>query len=221
MALAKLEITPLNENRDKNEAKRFKVLFNPTSYSITSSVTWTPQGSRKLNAPPLTYGGGASRTLTLDLFYDVTEPIDGRRIDDVRDETNKIVALARKEPPPLDRPPTVAVEWGKAPLSGSDFPFFGVISALSQNFTLFKENGTPVRANLNVSFTEFIDPEIDQRKLDPEFTTRIIKRGDTLSGIAAEMYGDPALWRIIALANRLEDPLRLGIGQPLQIPKIA
>jgi hypothetical protein len=221
MALAKLEITPLNENRDKNEARRFRVLFNPTTYSITSSVTWTPQGSRKLNAPPLTYGGGAGRILTLDLFYDVTEPIDGNRIDDVRQETNKIVALARKEPPPLDRPPTVAVEWGKAPLGGSDFPFFGVISGLSQNFALFKEDGTPVRANLNVSFTEFIDPEIDQRKLDPEFTTRIVKRGDTLSGIAAEMYGDPALWRTIALANRLEDPLRLGIGQPLQIPKIA
>jgi hypothetical protein len=220
MALAKLEITPLNENRVKNEARRFRVLFNPTSYSITSSVTWAPQGSRKLNAPPLTYGGGASRTLTLDLFYDVTEPIDGRWIDDVRQETNKVVALARKEPPPLDRPPTVAIEWGAAPLTGSDFPFFGVISGLTQNFTLFKPDGRPVRANLNVTFTEFIAPEVDQRKLDPEFTTRIVKRGDTLSGIAAEMYGDPALWRAIALANRLDDPRRLQIGQPLQIPKI-
>jgi hypothetical protein len=216
MALEKLQITPLH----KVDAK-ITVLFNPTSYSITSSVTWTPQGSRKLNAPPLTYGGGASRTLTLDLFYDVTEPIDGRRIDDVRRETNKIVALARKEPPPLDRPPTVAIEWGAAPPTGSDFPFFGVVSGLTQNFTMFKPDGRPVRANLNVTFTEFIASEIDQRKLDPEFTTRIVKRGDTLSGIAAEMYGDPALWRTIALANRLEDPRRLEIGQSLQIPKIA
>jgi hypothetical protein len=219
MALEKLQITPLDQNNAKNEARRFRVLFNPTSYSITSSVTWTPQGSRKLNAPPLTYGGGASRALTLELFYDVTEPIDGKRIDDVRQETNKIVALARKDPQ-LDRPPKVAIEWGKAPLTGSDFPFFGVVSGLTQNFTLFKPDGTPVRANLNVTFTEFIDPEIDQRKLDPEFTTRIVKRGDTLSGIAAEMYGDPALWRTIALANRLDDPRQLPIGQPLQIPKI-
>jgi hypothetical protein len=219
MALEKLQITPLDQNNAKREAMRFSVLFNPTSYSITSSVTWTPQSSRNLNAPPLTYGGGASRTLTLDLFYDVTEPVDGRRIDDVRQETNKIVALARKDPQ-LDRPPTVAIEWGAAPLTGSDFPFFGVVSGLTQNFTLFKPDGRPVRANLNVTFTEFIDPEIDQRKLDPEFTTRIVKRGDTLSGIAAEMYGDPALWRTIALANRLDDPRRLQIGQPLQIPKI-
>jgi hypothetical protein len=220
MALEKLQITRLDQNIAKKEARRFSVLFNPTSYSITSSVTWTPQGSRKLNAPALTYGGGASRTLTLELFYDVTEPIDGRRIDDVRQETNKIVALARKEPPPLDRPPKVAIEWGAAPLTGSDFPFFGVVSGLTQNFTLFKPDGRPVRANLNVTFTEFIDPEVDQRKLDPEFTTRVVKRGDTLSGIASEMYSDPALWRAIALANRLDDPRQLQIGQRLQIPKI-
>ena len=219
MALAKLEMTPLDKNRVKIEAKRFWVLFNPTSYSISTSVTWVPQGSRELNAPPLTYGGGASRTLTLELFYDVTEPIDGTRIDDVRKETNKVVTLARKDRH-LGRPPVVAIEWGAAPLTGPDFPFIGVVSTLTQNFTLFNANGTPVRANLNVTFTEFADPEIDQRKLDPEFTTRVVKRGDTLSSIAAELYGDPALWRAIALANRLDDPRHLEIGRHLAIPKI-
>jgi nucleoid-associated protein YgaU len=34
------------------------------------------------------------------------------------------------------------------------------------------------------------------------------------------MYSDPALWRAIALANRLDDPRQLQIGQRLQIPKI-
>jgi hypothetical protein len=218
MALAKLEMTPLDKNGAKIEAKRFSVLFNPTSYSISSSVSWTPQESRGLNAPPLTYGGGGSRTLTLDLFYDVTEPIDGMRIDDVRKETNKVVTLARKDRD-LGRPPVVAIEWSAAPLTGPDFPFIGVITGLTQNFTLFKADGTPVRANLNVTFTEFASTEIEQRKLDPEFTTRVVKRGDTLSGIAAELYGDPALWRIIAQANHLDDPRQLTIGRRLAIPK--
>jgi hypothetical protein len=207
MALEKLQITPLDQNNAKREAMRFSVLFNPTSYSITSSVTWTPQSSRNLNAPPLTYGGGASRTLTLDLFYDVTEPVDGRRIDDVRQETNKIVALARKDPQ-LDRPPTVAIEWGAAPLTGSDFPFFGVVSGLTQNFTLFKPDGRPVRANLNVTFTEFIDPEIDQRKLDPEFTTRIVRR-------YAERDRCRDVWRSRIVADdRARQPPRRSASAP-------
>ena len=75
-----------------------------------------------------------------------------------------------------------------------------------------------MRANLNVTFTEFIDPEIDQRKLDPEFTTRIVKRGDTLSGIAARVYGDPSRWRDIANANNIEDPFNLPTGASLVIP---
>ena len=84
MPFEKLELTPLDGNGAKIEAKRFKVLFNPTTYSISSAVTWTAQASRELNAPVLTYGGGAGRTLTLELFVDVTEPIDGAWIDDVR-----------------------------------------------------------------------------------------------------------------------------------------
>jgi hypothetical protein len=219
MALAKLEMTPLDRNGAKIQAKRFRVLFNPTSYSINSSVSWEPQVSRELNAPSLTYGGGASRTLTLELFYDVTEPIDGSRINDVRRETNKVVTLARKDRD-LGRPPVVAIEWGAAPLTGSDFPFTGVVTGLIQNFDFFSADGAPVRATLNVTFTEFADPEIDQRKLDPEFTTRVVKRGDTLSGIAAELYGDPRHWRIIAQANRLDDPRRLEIGRRLAVPKI-
>lgn len=220
MPFEKLEMTPLNSNGAKIEAKRFKVLFNPTTYSISSSVTWTPQASRQLNAPRLIYGGGAGRTLTLELFFDVTEPINGTQIDDVRKETNKVVTLARKDRD-LGRPPVVAIEWGAAPLTGSDFPFVGVVSQLTQTFTLFKANGTPVRATLNVTFTEFVDPEIDQRKLDPEFTTRTVKRGETLSSIAAELYGDPTLWQVIAQYNRLDDPRRIEIGRRLAIPKIA
>ena len=213
-------MTPLDAAGAKIAAKQFKVLFNPTTYSISSSVTWEAEASRELNAPALSYGGGAGRTLTLELFYDVTEPIDGTRIDDVRKETNKVVTLARKDRD-LGRPPVVAIEWGAAPLTGSDFPFFGVVSQLNQTFTLFRADGTPVRATLSVTFTEFADPKIDQRKLDPEFTTRIVKRGDTLSSIAAELYGDPALWRVIAQANRLDDPRRLEIGRRLEIPKLA
>jgi nucleoid-associated protein YgaU len=79
-----------------------------------------------------------------------------------------------------------------------------------------------VRANLAITFTEFLDPELDKRQTDPELTTRILKPGDTLSSIAAEVYRDPRRWRIIAEANRLDDPrnLQSRIGQRLTIPKL-
>lgn len=214
MRLEKLTITPRNSGLGE-----IKVLFNPTSYSIRKSVSYNGQSKTELNSPLLTFSGGGSRTLSLKLFFDVTEPVNGRRIEDVRELTNKFVALTRIERG-KDRPPVCDITWGSNPPVNSDFPFAGVVSSLSQEFTLFEKNGKPLRADLDVEFTEFIGWEEGQRETDPEFTTRVVRRGDTLSGIADEMYDDPRRWRVIAEANHLDDPRRLTIGMLLSIPKL-
>ncbi|NET24643.1 LysM peptidoglycan-binding domain-containing protein [Okeania sp. SIO1I7] len=227
--LAKLTITPLEKQGEQYNRllnKAISVQFNPEAYSISKSVNWGPpenssgQGTnteRQVNAPTVEFKGGGSRQLTLELFFDVTEAVNG---EDVRQETNKIVALTRIERDEA-HPRVCEVAWGEAPV-GSDFPFIGVITSLTQNFTLFKGNGKPLRANLSVSFLEFLAPLVDKRHTDPELTTRIIKRGDTLSSIAAQVYRNPKLWRIIAEANQLDDPrnLEMQIGRTLTIPKL-
>ena len=112
--------------------------------------------NRKLNAPPLDFDGGHRRSLTLNLFFDVTEPVKGKRIGDVRKLTNPVAALARIERT-LDHPPIVRIAWGHAP-RGSDFPFTGVMTSLTQNFTLFSDEGKPLRADLAATFVEFLSP---------------------------------------------------------------
>lgn len=210
----KLTIKP--EGQDPIE-----VQFNPTSYAITKPVTYTPSPRRTLDAPLLTFGGGGGRTLTLNLFFDVTEPQTpgGSRAKDVRDLTSKFVALTRIKRDNNKRPPVCEISWGKDSTANPDFPFSGVVTNLVQEFTLFEKDGTPVRAKLAVSFLEFKGWEEGQRESDPEFTTHVVKRGDTLSSIAATMYADPALWRVIADTNRLDDPRHLEIGRTLNIPK--
>jgi nucleoid-associated protein YgaU len=221
VALVKLEITPLDKNGARIEARSLKVPFNPGEYSISKSVSWETAGSekdRRFNAPGSTFGGGGPRQLSLKLFFDVTEPIDGRAIDDVRIETSKLAELTRIERD-LGRPPVVQVTWGQAPI-GSDFPFTGVVSSLTQTFVLFTSEGKPVRANVDVTLVEFLKPELDQRETDPEMTTHRVKRGDSLASIAAALYGDPSQWRLIAEANRLDDPRALEIGSSLSIPEL-
>jgi len=113
------------------------------------------------------------------------------------------------------------VSWGKEPPPGSDFPFTGVVTQLTQQFNLFLPDGRPVRANLTVAFTECLDPKKDELENDPEFTTRLVKRGDTLSSIAGEVYGDPTMWRLIAEANHLDDPRQVPVGLRLSVPKVS
>lgn len=228
--LAKLTITPKEVLDLGLGFKEIKVLFNPNTYSIVKGVSWTPvtsdqrnpcgQPVRGLNAPELQFAGGQGRTLSLDLFFDTTEETDDSKVD-VRNLTNKIVKLTRivraLKPP---RPPVCEVAWGKAPPQHSDFPFNGVISQLTQHFNLFRDDGSPVRANLTVAFQEWLPSDQDQKETDPEFTTRLVKRGDTLSSIAAAVYRDPSLWRVIAEVNRLDDPRQIQIGQRLSIPRL-
>jgi peptidoglycan L-alanyl-D-glutamate endopeptidase CwlK len=48
--------------------------------------------------------------------------------------------------------------------------------------------------------------------------TYTVKRGDSLSRIAAVVYRDPNRWRLLAAANRISDPRLLMVGQILQLP---
>lgn len=203
--------------------EKIRVMFNPNSYTISKSVTWSAAGAddgrsktkREVNAPPLQFGGGGSRQLSLELFFDVTEQPGA----DVRDETDniaKLTLISRK----LDHPPWCKVSWGASRAPKGDFPFKGVISSLTQKFTLFASSGTPIRATLSVTFTEYLDPKDDKRETDPDYTTWLTKRGDTLSNVSAQVYGNPAWWRVIAEHNDIDDPLQLEIGRRLSIPEV-
>jgi hypothetical protein len=217
MALEKLLITPLDINNNRIESEAIKVLFNPTDYSISKLVSWGSEGTdRRFNAPGIEFKGGNSRTISLNLFYDVTEPVNGRKLSDVRELTNKLIEFTRIARG-LDRPPLVQVTWGKAPV-GSDFPFTGAITSLKQQFVLFSKEGKPLRANVDIDLLEYLSPEMDQRETDPELTTYRIKRGDNLANITAAMYNNVADWRRISEANGLDDPRTLEIGRVLTIP---
>jgi nucleoid-associated protein YgaU len=55
---------------------------------------------------------------------------------------------------------------------------------------------------------------------NPYTQTHVVQSGDTLSKIAQQYYGDPALYDKIFQANRdvLKDPNKIFPGQKLKIP---
>jgi nucleoid-associated protein YgaU len=95
---------------------------------------------------------------------------------------------------------------------------------VSQKFIKFIETGAPVRARLNVTFHEFVDPEREAREVNrqtADFTkVHIVAYGDTISNIANQYYQDPAQWRPIAVANDIDDPRGLQPGRQLTSPSL-
>jgi hypothetical protein len=221
MAIDKLKIFPERDPTDPiktEEDGSITVAFNPTTYSISKSLSWTASGGSndtRTNAPTLSFGGGGSRQLALELFFDSTEKPAAER--DVRLQTDRIVRLThilRHLDNP--RPPICKLDWGG---KTADFPFLGIVSSLEQHFLLFHATGQPLRATLKVVFLEFLVLADDQKKTDPELTTRVVRRGDSLASIAAQVYDDPSAWRAIARANRIENPLAIPPGTKLTLPK--
>jgi hypothetical protein len=192
-------------------------MFRPKEYSIAKQNRWEPGEAKGRGAPQLEFRGGGASTLTMELFFDTYE-----KGDDVRKHTNRVWELMAIDSDLRDpttasgRPPLVQFQWGPV------ISFKAVITNLTQKFTMFKADGTPVRATLTVTFQEaeeagrfpFQNPTTGSK---PGFKTRVVKEGEYLDVIAFEEYGDPTLWRLIAETNDIENPKKLIPGQVLSI----
>jgi nucleoid-associated protein YgaU len=213
MALTKATIT----NEDTKEV--IKCLFNPTEYTITKTNSWQSNRVVGKNVPKLDFTGGESRTLQMELFFDVYEKEGG----DVRDHINKLWKLTmtsddKKNPKTKrSRPPLCLFQWG------GNWHFKAAITSLTVRYTLFREDGTPVRATANVTFQEAEDPSLQKGTnptsySEPGYKRREVRPYDSLPLIAFEEYGDASHWRRIAEANQIDDPGSIKPGQILAIP---
>ena len=194
-------------------------LFNPDKLVFNKTVSWQRQGAAQRDVPELQFTNAQPRTLKIDLIFDTydTEKIDK---EDVRQYTNKILHLTTvEEHGDKHRPPVCRLSWGRVGVF-----FQGVLESLQQQFILFVENGTPVRAKLGCTFKEWRTnyQDLNQQKTQSSDVakTRTVKRGETLSSIAAEEYHDPGLWRPIAEENGIDDPFDLNPGTVLLLPTL-
>lgn len=204
MEFQKVKITPQN-------GSTIVGLFNPASYNLSKGNTIAKQSIPGLNAPIVQYVGGKERTLSMKLYFDTYE-----EQTDVTQYTDAIYNLL-KIVPTTHAAPICTVEWGK-------FSFKGVLENAQGEFSLFLADGTPVRANLQVTFTEWIDIKVEVQEAPKQSAdhqkNRWVKSGDRLDNIAAEEYEDSSRWRVIADANGLDNPQDLEAGQHLVIPEI-
>lgn len=190
-----------------------KVMFNPAEYSLEKGNQFASAPLPGLSNPVLSWVNGDADSLTMELFFDTYTNKGG---SDVRDETKKITRLLEIDPT-LHAPPPVHFVWGK-------LDFHAVIERLTQRFTMFREDGVPVRATLNVTFKEYKTIQ-DQLKPGPPESSdwtkrRVVAQGDRLSLIAAIEYGDPAVWRRIADENEIDNPRLLQPGMELRLPPL-
>jgi Contractile injection system tube protein/LysM domain len=221
-----------------------EALFNPSEIRRSRSVTWEqehrPQQVKRWGWDDIeqTFVGVEPETLSVSLFFDTYEardtggsslkkqalafvntanPFASGDSTDVTRETDPVVRLAEVDVE-MHRPPICELSWGAYPSI-----FTGVLTQLEQTFTMFLTDGTPVRATLDCTFTEFetrAHAKAKELHSADVVKTRVVARGDTLHSLAAQEYNDPSLWRHIARANGIVNPRSVLPGTVLTIPKL-
>lgn len=217
--MASLEKALITNNDTGEEVE---VLFNPEEYSLSKDNNFAQIAVPGLRSPLLQFVNGNMQTLEMELLVDSYEShksgsktVNQAR-QDVRDLTSRITSLLNINPE-THAPPVVIFTWGS-------LSFTCVLAKVSQRFIMFRPDGVPVRARLQVTFNEFTNADLEAKEVKRETVDfsqlYVVGQGETLSGIAARVYRNSALWRPIALRNQVENPMALTVGQRLLIPRL-
>ncbi|MFN0095935.1 MAG: peptidoglycan-binding protein [Dehalococcoidia bacterium] len=194
--------------------------FNPTEYALTRAVNWKAANEKGANVPKQEFEGGQPTQLVLKLMFDTTDTGE-----DVRKQTNKLWDLTMVDARTKDsrtkkgRPPHCRFTWGNV------WSFEAVVTNINQNFTLFLEDGTPIRTTVDVTLKQVKDVKSFPAQNPtsgglPDQRTHVVRQGERLDTIANEEYGDPAAWRHVAAANNIENPRKMKPGTVLSLPPI-
>lgn len=95
-----------------------------------------------------------------------------------------------------------------------------VLESCDVDYTAFSNKGEPTRAELNVSFRCVEpDPTKAKKKSSPDLThAQTVKEWQNLPMITEEIYGDPAMYLLVAQANGLDHFRALKPGSKLHFP---
>lgn len=200
----------------------FYVMFNPEEYTLNRENNFAQIGVPGLSAPIIQFVHGNQQTLEMELFLDTYEAhkAGSRALNgagqDVRKLVSQVTDLMNIDPA-THAPPVLLFTW-------SSLSFTCVLGRVTQRFIMFQPDGTPVRARLTVTFNQYSNAELEAKEVKRETADytklHVVRQGETLAAVAAAVYGNPRLWRPIALRNRVNDPRRMAAGTRLVVPQL-
>jgi len=214
-AKAKLSMKA-NATASPNPGDAIECMFNPTEYSLSRSVMVERNNTPVVAGGTPHYAGSGPLSLTMQLFFDDFAALHG-------DVTPKITQLLTwtvpADPWAHDaRPPLVGFNWGNPQLEN----FWGYITSFRVAYTVFRMDGKPVQAKVDLTIEEHQPP-------DPEPTNptshainssriRTLTEGETLQALAYRELGKATYWRAIAELNGIDDPMAVQSGTVLLMP---
>lgn len=194
-------------------------MFNPNEYTLTKRNTWTTTPAVGANTPQVTFQQGGSQSLRLTLHFDsLMDDTDVRNYTDPLWKMMMVDERNRNPESDTAAPPECAVSWGR-------LYFRAVLTSMTQKFTMFKPDGTPVRCQVDVTFEQKIDTLDDYddsfipvRAADAQREVSAVL-GDRVDNIVSSANNSSKIpdIRSVMEDNGIDDPLNIAPGSTLRI----
>ena len=203
----------------------FKAMINPTSYSRNVGLKFTGGSDEDDDddlpldkpKPASRFKGAQAERLNFTFTLDGTGVVpDGGDLT-VADHVDKLRKIACTYQGEKHEPYPVKVSWG------AGLPaFFGRVTSMNTDYTLFRPDGMPVRASVTLQLIEAktaLEVSLEARQSSPDLTHLVqVRQADTLPLLCHRIYNDAAKYIDIARFNDLDGFGDLVPGTLLRFP---
>lgn len=193
------------------------LMMNPDKVKRQRTIDYSDTQSPGSSAPSQKYTRTPIDKLNFDIVIDCTGVVDGKRTDMAQEiaALEKIIFIYNGD---IHRPNFVKVQWGKSLI------FKGVLSSFDISYTLFRPDGSPVRAKLSLGFTEYTDPEtvqLEDNDHSPDVSHLVtVVEGVTLPQLCQNIWNDEKYYIQVARYNGLNKFRNLKGVEKLIFPPI-
>lgn len=221
MSLTKLSISPCSVDKKGKitvKSDKFDVMLNPSSYNHTYSIRYNKNRALGQLGTDQKFSKNDPEKVSFDIVLDGTglvEMTNGAK--DVKTQIQKLNDIVYKYDGNVHQPDHVRLLWGS-------FIFFGRLTSLSAEYTLFMPTGEPLRAKVKMAFEGFVSKDEEALKANrssPDLTHIIeVKAGDSLPLLCYRIYGDSSYYQKVAQFNGISNFRDIKPGARLNFPPL-
>jgi hypothetical protein len=192
----------------------YTAMLNPQSYSQNYNSQYSVEQGQGTPDASIKYEKSTPSNLNFELLFDATGVVNPKRTDLVKEITS-FKKVAYDYNGNIHSPNYLKLIWGQSLL------FKCRLTSMKVNYTLFKPDGTPLRAKVTVDFKEFQTPSQAITKNSPDMThIKTVRAGDSLPELVYDVYQEDAHILSVAKYNHLDTIMNLEVGRQLYFPPL-
>ncbi|MBL9129085.1 MAG: hypothetical protein JNL97_15655 [Verrucomicrobiales bacterium] len=203
------------ETRTGEPVETFTLQFNPAAFARAYEIEFNQQSGTGNTPGPAEFKSYKAQDYNLEFTLDGTGVSGGEPLQ-VAESVATFLRVTHDLDGETHRPRHLKLVWGQ------HLALRCILKSATVNYSLFKPDGSPLRAKITAVFSESVDEQLrtareDERSAD---LTRawIVRGAETLPLIAYHHYGKAEYYLRIARFNGLDDFRSLTPGQILRLP---